>query len=405
MSKFSMGLKYWLQIFLVPIYLLSFLFPRKKNIWLYGSTFGKRFADSPKYFYLYMNQYHGDKIRSIWITKNKKLAEELRKQNYEAYELYSFKGMFYASIGGVYLYDNYTKDISFWLSGRAKKINLWHGIPLKKINMDNIYDKVRHPKTFMEKARYALRRMSDERPSHYVVATSEFLSDIFSSAFATRKVIISGYPRNDVLISDVIEDFTEKADASLDWMEKRKEEGKRIITYMPTFRESEVELFKVMDFSEFDEYLKNNNMVLCVKAHPKSAINRKLMLMESENHFKQIKVIDSGADPYHIVKRTDCLITDYSSIYFDYLLLNRKIIFFPYDYEEYLQNSRELYFDYDLFTPGQKVYSMKELEVAIITPDESEPLREEMKRRMFEHPENISSEDFYRKVCEIASIR
>lgn len=48
------------------------------------------------------------------------------------------------------------------------------------------------------------------------------------------------------------------------------------------------------------------------------------------------------------------LVTDYSSIYFDYLLLDKPIIFFNYDLEEYLNNSRDMYFNYDEFTPGRK---------------------------------------------------
>lgn len=401
MSKISTGIKYWLQIFLLPIYFLSFLFLRNKKIWIYGSSFGRRFADSPKYFYLYMNQHHGDEIRSIWITKNKELVQILQNHGYEAYVSYSFKGVFYSSIGGVYLYDNYTKDISFWLSGSAKKINLWHGIPLKKINMDNVYDKVRHPENMWSKVKYALRRMSDEKPSHYVVATSEFISDIFSSAFATKRVIISGYPRNDALISNIIDDFTTKDDRALLWIAKKKNEGKKIITYMPTFRESERRLFDIINFNEFNHYLQQNQMVLCVKAHPKSVIKQTLKDMNVKNTLENIFVIDSIADPYQILKETDCLITDYSSIYFDYLLLDRKIIFFPYDYEEYLSHSRELYFDYDSFTPGIKAYDMKGLEKALISSDNYQEKRLELKNRMFQLPEIISSELLYTNMKEI----
>ena len=76
-------------------------------------------------------------------------------------------------------------------------------------------------------------------------------------------------------------------------------------------------------------------------------------------------VINKDADPYVFLKMADVLITDYSSIYFDYLLLDRPIIFFDYDLKEYLNDSRELYFDYDEFTPGEKVSNYHELKKAI----------------------------------------
>ncbi len=58
---------------------------------------------------------------------------------------------------------------------------------------------------------------------------------------------------------------------------------------------------------------------------------------------------------------SDLLITDYSSIYFDYLLLDKEIVFYPFDYEKYINTDREFYFDYDALTPGETVYKFKHL--------------------------------------------
>lgn len=401
MSKVATGIKYWMQIFLLPIYLLSFLIPRNKKIWIYGSTFGRRFADNPKYFFLYMNQNYHKEIRSIWITRDKNIVENLTRSGYEAYYVHSLKGMYFALIGGVYLFDNYSKDISFWLSGRSIKINLWHGIPLKKINMDNIYDKVRHPENNILKLKYALRRLSDEKPSHYVLCTSSFLSNIFASAFGTQKVLVAGYPRNDILVSDQIKDVVSNNDIWIHWMRKKKEEGKNIITYMPTFRESESMLFEIVNFKNLDDFLFKNSLVLCVKVHPKSKINQELIQMEGNDTLSSIKIIDANMDPYQIIKRSDQLITDYSSIYFDYLLLNKPIIFFPYDFELYTKNSRELYFEYNSVTPGPKVYTMEELEKALLNKDDYIKERENIKSQVFEHSDSIASELLYKQIKDI----
>ena len=69
---------------------------------------------------------------------------------YESYYYHSVKGIWLALRAKVYFFDNYSKDINFWQSGGAVKINLWHGIGNKRINYDNKFDKVRHPKNLWE---------------------------------------------------------------------------------------------------------------------------------------------------------------------------------------------------------------------------------------------------------------
>lgn len=370
MYKVTEAFKYWSQLLLLPLYWLSFFFPRNKRIWLFGSTFGRRFADNPKYLYLYMSQ-HSDKlkIRPVWISHDKKIVNFLNKNGYEAYYYHSLKGILLALRGKVYLFDNYSKDINFWQSGGALKINMWHGIPLKKIQADNVFDKFRHPKNKWEKFKNFPRNLSDEKPDHYILATSKFLRPIFASAFNTDNVLISGYPRNDVLIEY---NKAHKTLKNLLTLEEKRVLYKikqflqagcdnKMALYMPTFRESELEFFDIVDVYSFQKFLADNHILFCVKLHPKSKLRQHFAQIQTDN----ILVIDADYDPYVFLGLSDMLITDYSSIYFDYLLLDKPIIFFNYDLEEYLSNSREMYFDYDEFTPGEKVSDQNELEQAI----------------------------------------
>ena len=91
---------------------------------------------------------------------------------------HSIKGIWFALRGKVYLFDNYSKDINFWQSGGAMKVNLWHGTGNKKANHDNKFDKFRHPKNLWERFMTFPRRLSDEKPHHYTLATSEPLAII-----------------------------------------------------------------------------------------------------------------------------------------------------------------------------------------------------------------------------------
>lgn len=355
-------IKYWCQLFLLPVYGLSFLIPRSKKIWVFGSTFGKRFADNPKYFFLYLNQYHSEHVRAIWITKNKEIARLLISNKLEAYYLYSIKGIWHCLRAKVYIYDNYSKDICYTLSGGAKKINLWHGIPLKKIQKDNLFDYVRNPRSFFEKIYGIPRRITDEKSSHYVLTTSVNLEEIFSSAFRTEHILVAGYPRNDILISDYIHNILTEDEQIVVSKLKIQKVTKKIVLYMPTFRDSEDKFFDVVNIREFNEFLKQNNIYLCIKLHPKSKLQRQFQLIECNN----ILIANYQVDPYPLLQLSDILLTDYSSIYFDFLLTKKPIVFFPYDYDEYLSKSRDFYFEYQEITPGGKAFNQKELEELLL---------------------------------------
>lgn len=398
------GIKYWAQIFLVPIYWLSFLAPRDKKIWVCGSSFGMRFADNPKYLFLYLNQFQKENIKSIWISKDIKIIRLLRENGYEAYYRYSLRGIFYCLHAKVYIFDNYSKDISFWLSGGAKKINLWHGVGNKKINYDNKFDTVRHPQNSWEKFKTFLRRMSDEKPSHYILATSKIMGDIFAGAFQVPRnhVIEAGYPRNDVLISGKIKNlYTNQEKACVQKLEKLKEQGKTILFYLPTFRDSEAQFFEVMDMKKWGDFLEENNCVFCSKLHPKSKLQSRFKEISKEKSQSSIYPIPAQIDTYGILNFADILITDYSSIYSDFLMLNRPSVLFPYDYDTYRMDTREEYFSYEEYMPEPKAYTMEELMERVLLvkkKDTCQSKREKVRSWMFAHFDGEASRRVYEAI-------
>lgn len=394
-------------ILFIPIYYLLYLIPRDKKIWLFGSNMGKSFGDNPKYFYLYVNEIKDSSIRPIWISDIDDIVRTLRTNGYEAYSIYSLKGVFFALRSGVYIFDHHTKDISFWLSGGAKKINSFHGIPLKKIHGDNKFDEVRNPPNLYKKLRWTVRRIQNEQPTHYYLATSEYVRDIFKKAFRTSKDkgIVCGYPRNDVFFNKNYlinnKNLSIKNIELYNRLEREKQNGKKVIMYMPTFRHSEFKFFDIVNIEQLDNFLSNNNSILLIKAHPMSK------LKSSFNHieYKNILNIDSAEDPYLFLNLSDILITDYSSIYFDFLLTNRPIIFFSYDLKEYISESREIYYDYDSITPGPKAGNMDELvkalEYILSDNDEFEKKRKNILNMMFDYNDGNSSARLYDKILDI----
>lgn len=415
MGKWTEWIRYWGQLALMPLYWCGRLFPRKKSIWLFGSTFGRRFADNPRYFYWYCTKY-GEKlnIRPIWISHNDEIVEYLRSKSCEAYQYHSLKGIFYALAGKVYLYDNYSKDINFWQSAGGLKVNMWHGIPLKKIQADNKHDRFRHPKNLWEQWKNLPRNLSDEKPSDYVLTTSGELEPLFSSAFRTKHVFTCGYPRTDYLISDEIDNLLlpkeqQEMDAVVRFQEKYGRGCVKVIYYMPTFRDSETRFFDVMDMERFQEYLAEENMLFCVKLHPKSKLRREFDMLAKKG-FENVLVVDADSDPYVLLKITDVLVTDYSSVYFDFLLLDRPIVFFDYDREEYISQSRELYFDYEKMTPGEKAETTEGLVEALraaVHPSEEynrkyAEQRQRVREKVFDTPEEMASPKLVEEIKKVA---
>ena len=400
-KKLIERIKYWLQILLLPVYGFSFLIPRNKKIWVFGCGFGKRFADNPRYLYLYISQNCSEQIRPIWISKNKEIVNFLNQNHYEAYYYLSWKGIITCLRSAVYVFDNYSKDINFWLSGGATKVNLWHGSGNKKTNYDNKFDKIRHPNNLYEVWTSFPRRLSDEKPHHYTLATSEAMSSIFVSAFKTdsKHIIIDGYPRNDILFDEcgIKNIVTKKENDLLDIIYKKKRDQIKIIAYMPTFRDSEEKLLQILQLEELNKFLDINRLFLIIKLHPKSKIKNKFANLKYTN----IILADAEIDVYSFLKEVDLLITDYSSVYTDYLLLDRPVIAFHYDWELYNQNTRDSYIEHDVYMPEVKVQNMYELEGAILellNVDRCKKDRISTRNRMFRYQDGNASKRITKRI-------
>jgi CDP-glycerol glycerophosphotransferase (TagB/SpsB family) len=134
---------------------------------------------------------------------------------------------------------------------------------------------------------------------------------------------------------------------------------KRTYLYMPTWRESRHNfiLSAGFDFDLLNKIMTIKKQIFLIKVHPGVNLN-----LEEMSMYSNIIILDKKIDVYPILPFTDILITDYSSIYYDYLLLNDKhILLFPFDYEDYITYNRDLAFDYNKYTPGKRIYTFNDL--------------------------------------------
>jgi len=387
-----------------PIYLISYIFPKNKNIWIFGAWFGAKFADNPKYLFLYVAN-NQPNIRPIWLTKNKKIMQQLKQNGYECYHAYSLKGFFYSMRAGVAIISQGLVDVNRFALSRTKNIHLWHGTPLKKIGTDSArgYSLPSYLHNFYVYFLGLINPFYKEDFDLYTASSPEVVQK-FCTAFDTipEKVVVTGSPRNDIF-SDNKKDIAE--DTNYD-IYNSIIQNKIIITYLPTFRDRGLTFDQLFnnynfDFEKATNFFKENNAIFICRPH--SADKTKISSLKSE-HLKFFND-DDMPDTQKLLAITDILITDYSGAYFDYLILNKPIIFAPFDLNEYVAQSRELYYDYDSVTPGPKAKNWDDMLVlikeAIIQPEKYEHKRMEINKIFNDFSDNHNSKRVYEKIVEL----
>ncbi|PNH94612.1 CDP-glycerol glycerophosphotransferase family protein [Vibrio diazotrophicus] len=229
-------------------------------------------------------------------------------------------------------------------------INLWHGMPLKKIGyMDN---------------------KSNFPQFHYTLATSPFFSEIIQEAFGVSadKVIISDLPRNTILKSKIFSQVLEDISRN----------GRRIVVWLPTYRTSKVgdirsdssctSLLGIegIDLLKLNIELNNQGVELFIKPHPMAKFNENEMdTMSNIRIINERWLTDSDLTLYQLLSYSSALITDYSSVFIDYLSLERPIVFVMSDVKEY-ESRRGFSFDLNLEgVPGKVISNSVDFEVQL----------------------------------------
>lgn len=348
--------------FIRMISVFSGLWPRSNNLWVFGS-YKNSFTDNSKYLFIHVTEKNPE-IRAVWITSDNAVIETIRAAGGIAFQRWSVRGVLSVLRARHWFVSAYVSDINAYLSRGATLVNLWHGVPLKKIEFDienGPLARVFHSPTFLEKNLFyaALFRTPD-----YVLSTSTFVTaNSFSSAFRVSrdKCLEFGYPRLDPLTWSDTEEQQWLARWGTPSMRALKAEVKRfdqIYVYMPTWRDANPNFLAdaEFDFVALNHELQKKNALLILKLHPATPVGS----LELVKGFSNIFSMDPYDDIYPLLSQTTALITDYSSIYIDYLMLQRPICFFIFDLEQYLSASRGFYYPYDEMTPGVKARTARE---------------------------------------------
>ncbi len=326
------------------------------------STFnGKSYADSPKAIYLYLlsNEKYND-YKFIWtfkepeehdfLTQNERTT--IVKQGTKEYEKSLAKSKYWIFNYRVADHQHPKKNQVY--------VQCWHGTPLKRLG----YDLENSDNVLNTKREIRFKYRTDAKKFKYILSPSKFATEKFISAWNLKEfnkescVIEEGYPRNDFLHNYTDQDVQNiKQNLGIDNL------NKKIILYAPTWRDNQHEsgvgyTYKTeVDFEKLQKELEKDYIIL-FRAH--YLVANEFDFEKYKGFIYDVSKVDDINELYII---SDILITDYSSVFFDYANLKRPIIFYMYDLEAYKDDIRGFYID------------LKELP-GVITKTEDELIKE-----------------------------
>ena len=312
---------------------------------LFIAYHGKGYLCNPKAIHKYMIQCPNYKdYQFVWALKK---GHEVKIKGAKVIRYNSLLYFYYLARSKYWIFNCKMPE---YLRKKKNQIYLqtWHGTPLKRLAHDiNTQKEATFYRSQMTKEEMVRTYDIDRQRYDYFLSPSSFATEKFKSSFQldSNQILEVGYPRNDFLIhvtEEEIQELKQKYHLPLD---------KKVILYAPTWRDNsytnEGYTYNVeVDFRYWQEKLGLDYVVL-FKPH---------YLIMSQYYYDELSdflyVMDEDTDINELYVMSDVLITDYSSVFFDYANLGRPMLFYMYDLDEYKENIRGFYLDVTTDLPG-----------------------------------------------------
>ena len=357
------------------------------HIWLFSSTDNSHYNYNSRYLFEYVKE-NLPKITPLFVINDPELRNSLSSKYGKQYfiETESIQGIRQALSAGVWFTSAGLPAYGTGLHKKRLIINLWHGVPLKKIALLD--------PNLKKAARIYFKKIFSENYT-CILTTSHELIPLMARSFAVSedKIKVWGQPRNDGLF--------QKNDCReiLGQLFPDLPEYTKTVLYAPTFRDyGQVQLFPFKDFDQeqLEAFLDEKNMLLFIRTHVAEQGSAAPYLG------KRIRFLgnEQAEDVTGILNIFDCLITDYSSIYIDYLLTDKPMIFLPYDRQQYL-DGRGMNFDYDDVTPGPKPETFNDFLDALSPKEDFWKSERTRVNRLFNEIQHPCAADICNKVLKM----
>lgn len=357
------------------------------HIWLFSSTDNSHYNYNSRYLFEYVKE-NLPEITPLFVINDPELRNSLSSKYGKQYfiETENIQGIRQALSAGVWFTSAGLPAYGTGLHKKRLIINLWHGVPLKKIALLD--------PNLKKAARIYFKKIFSENYT-CILTTSHELIPLMARSFAVSedKIRVWGQPRNDGLF--------QKNDCReiLGQLFPDLPEYTKTVLYAPTFRDyGQVQLFPFKDFDQeqLEAFLEEKNMLLFIRTHVAEQGSAAPYLG------KRIRFLgnEQAEDVTGILNIFDCLITDYSSIYIDYLLTDKPMIFLPYDRQQYL-DGRGMNFDYDDVTPGPKPETFNDFLDALSPKEDFWKSERTRVNRLFNEIQHPCAADICNKVLKM----
>lgn len=357
------------------------------HIWLFSSTDNSHYNYNSRYLFEYVKE-NLPEITPLFVINDPELRNSLSSKYGKQYfiETENIQGIRQALSAGVWFTSAGLPAYGTGLHKKRLIINLWHGVPLKKIALLD--------PNLKKAARIYFKKIFSENYT-CILTTSHELIPLMARSFAVSedKIKVWGQPRNDGLF--------QKNDCHeiLGQLFPDLPEYTKTVLYAPTFRDyGQVQLFPFKDFDQkqLEAFLDEKNMLLFIRTHVAEQGSAAPYLG------KRIRFLgnEQAEDVTGILNIFDCLITDYSSIYIDYLLTDKPMIFLPYDRQQYL-DGRGMNFDYDDVTPGPKPETFNDFLDALSPKEDFWKSERTRVNRLFNEIQHPCAADICNKVLKM----
>jgi CDP-glycerol glycerophosphotransferase (TagB/SpsB family) len=366
LAEILQGLIGWLVI--API---CALVPKRRDwIAVIGREDGK-FIDNTKYFFIDAATDPDRHLRVVHVSERADVVATIREAGLESLRYPSTSAIWFLVRGGTAVVDSiewYMKWRRFLLV-RARLVQLWHGVGFKRIELDKWRNEASQRGVVSSKwllwPRLFRRYVSGRVPKYdAVVTTSAFYRDnVFSKAFRSRHVLTTGYPRNGLSRKHPLA-WANVDSAAHERLEEWKATKRKLVLVAPTFRDTRVTPLGLDAecMALLDAFCEQHGFEFIFKFHPYER-------GASAIYGRHLHVLDPCSDVYPLLPDIDFMVTDYSSIYMDFLLLDRPILFLTPDLQQYISRDRDIQFDFESMTPGPKFKSLDELLQSLLYPE------------------------------------
>lgn len=327
---------------------------------IFESGIGKQYSDSPKQIYQKMLTdpfFEGYKF--IWIYNGYDIEKDDRLK---IIKRFSWEYFYYLATSE-YWVNNQNFPYYIHKPKHTTFLQTWHGTPLKKMmnDVDSFSDK---------DAGYVPRMNKVNAQWDYLISPSHYATERFESAFLPKaKILEIGYPRNDVFfLSD-----NEKGEILRQLRNMWGINNKKVILYAPTFRDDDKTSAGKQDFKlnlNIEAMYKalHEDYVVLFRQH--AIVKTKLYIPD---YFKDFFIdVSKFSDVQQLYLLADMCVTDYSSVMFDYAITKKPLLFYTYDYEDYKENLRGFYIDFEAEAPGPLLYDTDQLIDAVQHIDQVE---------------------------------